>query len=377
MAITFSTRKGEELIDTIEIKSDEKVMEELIKFHPELDNLFLCRGYRFNIYALEESFVKLDTKILLVSEASGENHSIGAGVHDGIKNFDHHGKYENEISPCINDEILEVEDNATIEISHIDCDTMVGLLRMISHTLIPDINLSVINEIDRNGTSTIIKRIKEERRSDDERALFYYLGVGTLDRKVNFPRVTSDPQDVTEYIREMFKVGPAMVIEMGQDAMEKSEYSYRNCRVASKDNVGYWVIGPEDSFDPSRPYSDGINIVIVYRSHWKTISIYCNPSSSYEYGGKEIAGILFQGHPKACGSPRGQEMSLEDGLKIFEEVLSPFLEGFDNRFYIMKTEGRKYIPVHIDENIDTDSCDTEEEAELLIEEWVSEHNYEL
>jgi len=308
-------------------------------------------------------------KILLVPNASGTCYSIEAGLHDGIKNFDHHGKYKDELSPCVNTNIKKINDHPIIEVSHIDCDTFIGLMRMISPELIPsNINLSLVASLDLNGTSMYLSQMKKEPsvKSQIFPALCYFVGVGQLARLVDFPRVMSEPQDITECIREMFKVGSEMVIEMGQDAIEKSEYSYRDCRVASKDNVGYWVIGTEDSFDPSRPYMDGIDIVIVFRECWKTISIYCNPTSEYEFGGKEIAGILFQGHPKACGSPRGQEMSVEQGLKVFEDILSSRVENFEDRFYIMKIEGGKYVPVHLDEELDVDICDTEEEAELLI-----------
>ena len=53
---------------------------------------------------------------------------------------------------------------------------------------------------------------------------------------------------------------------------------------------------------------------------WKTISIYADPKSSYNFAGKTFAGILFQGHPKACGSPRGKIMSQEDGKKVFDWI---------------------------------------------------------
>lgn len=42
-----------------------------------------------------------------------------------------------------------------------------------------------------------------------------------------------------------------------------------------------------------------------------------HPDSDYSFAGQTIAGIEFNGHAKACGSPRGQEMTLEDAIEVY------------------------------------------------------------
>lgn len=66
--------------------------------------------------------------ILLVKEASGENYSIECGM-DGLKNFDHHEKYKNLSSPCKR-QIPLLNEDAIIEISHIDCNVYLTICRM-------------------------------------------------------------------------------------------------------------------------------------------------------------------------------------------------------------------------------------------------------
>ena len=75
-----------------------------------------------------------------------------------------------------------------------------------------------------------------------------------------------------------------------------------------------------DILNPSMAYDYQIDVVVVYRKNWKTISIYCNPKSDYHFGGEIINEIKFAGHPQACGSPRGQEFTFEDAKNIFNTL---------------------------------------------------------
>jgi hypothetical protein len=146
------------------------------------------------------------------------------------------------------------------------------------------------------------------------------VGVGVLARKLQFPRMVEEPQDVTIIVRNMLFTSVDRFIEYGKEAIEKSEADYINCKSAQDGVKGMWVVGSTDDFNPSRPYEDGIKVVVVYRSHYKTVSIYCDPDSSYEFAGQTISGIEFNGHPKACGSPRGMEVGVEHAIEVFNSI---------------------------------------------------------
>jgi len=254
-------------------------------------------------------------RVLLVTKASGNNYSIEAGLADGKKHFDHHGEYSVQPSPCKDTRITVVGTNDVVEITHIDADTYVGLLRMAGKELPERVaELKFMEQIDLEGNSCCMMK--------ENSTLLYMVGVGQLARYLKFPRVTEDTQDVTNFVYAMMARTSREIVELGREATEKSESAYKNCKVVIKGKIGYWVIGSDDPLDASRPYEDGVEIVVVHRKHYKTISIYCSPKSKYSFGGKTIAGIKFAGHPKAAGSPRGQEFNQEDGKRVFEEVVS-------------------------------------------------------
>ena len=60
----------------------------------------------------------------------------------------------------------------------------------------------------------------------------------------------------------------------------------------------YWVT-PGIKFNPSRPYQDGVEIVIVYWEQYQSISIYCNPTTEHKFGGTTVANIEFTGPPQS------------------------------------------------------------------------------
>lgn len=254
-------------------------------------------------------------KVILIAKIleNFSGYSIEAGIADEVRNFDHHGQFAGFSSPCNNYNIPVIGENDKTIITHIDADTLVGLLRMAGKPL-PEIDLALLEQIDLNGSSVVQNKF--------DRTLLYAVGIGQLARQLGFPRVTNEPVDVTAIIQEMMAKTTEEIIEIGQAATEKSETAYEKCRKAlsASGKVGFWSIGVQDPLDPSRPYEDGVEIVVVHRDHFKAISVYCSPGSAYGFGGQTIAGIEFAGHSKACGSPRGIEMTVEDARRVFEEI---------------------------------------------------------
>jgi len=251
-------------------------------------------------------------KVLLVTKASGDNYSVEAGLADNVKHFDHHGKHSNYPAPCNNDEIPVIGQNDVVEITHIDTDTLLGLMRMAGKKLPPLLDRDLIENVDLNGSSVVKDRF--------DRSYLYMVGVNELAKEIGFPRPSETPTDVTSKIMQLMNAPIQKLLEMGKAATETSENTYSSNRVATDGTVGLWSVGAKDPFDPSRPYVDGIDVVVVYRDHFKSISIYCSPSSKYAFGNTTVAGIPFAGHPKACGSPRGEEFTLDDAKRVYTEL---------------------------------------------------------
>lgn len=254
-------------------------------------------------------------KVILINKMNEEmiekGYSVECGFADNKKHFDHHGEYASFASPCINTTIPIIT-NETIYVSHIDADSFIGINRLLGKEIPSNLDLSLMQEIDLNGSSVVSNKFNP--------TLLYMVGVGQKTREYKFPRVTSEPQDITSIIMDLLKLSTEEFIEAGRIATEKSEKAYTECLIKKQGNKALYSIGANDPLDPSRPYEDDIDIVVVYRQHWKTISIYCNPKSQYAFGGSIVANIEFGGHPKACGSPRGVEMSLEQAISVFEAI---------------------------------------------------------
>jgi len=251
-------------------------------------------------------------KVMLIKKASGNSFSLESGLADGQNHFDHHGVHHENPAPCNDDRIPTLDENDMVEITHIDADTYIGLLRMAGKEL-PDVDVDLMEKIDLNGSSACSNKF--------DLTLLYMVGVNQLARDLKFPFPKDEPQEVTHLIETMMEHTENKIIKIGRKANMASLQAYIDCNVASNGTVGYWVIGPNDPLDPSRAYEDGIDVVIVHRKHYKSISIYCNPLSEYAFGGKTVASIEFAGHPKAAGSPRGIEFNTEDGRRVYDALV--------------------------------------------------------
>ena len=259
-------------------------------------------------------------KILMIKNMEtnmiGENsYSVEAGFADNIKNFDHHGKFAKYPAPCNNEAIkpLENQGDVSVYVTHIDADTIVGIIRLLGRELPNNIDFSLMEKIDLNGSSVCQNKF--------DTTLLYMVGIGQLTRTLGIPRAEEEPKDITSLVMELINTPTEDIISLGREATEKSEASYRNCLVEKQGDVAFFSIGENDPLDPSRPYEDGQEIVIVYRKHYKSISIYCAPNSKYEFAGQCLANIEFAGHPKACGSPRGVSFEETDASKVYKEIV--------------------------------------------------------
>ena len=258
-------------------------------------------------------------KIILIRKYEKETmmgegiYSVEAGFADNIQHFDHHGEFCKFPAPCNNGVTRKIGSDSVIYVTHIDADTLVGLQRLTGVELPEGVDFSLMEKIDLNGSSVCKDKF--------DQTLLFMVGVGQMSRTLGIPRATDEPQDITSLVMELINTPSEDVIQIGRKATEQSEATYQNCLVEKQGNVAFFSIGENDPLDPSRPYEDGQTIVVVHRDHYKSISVYCAPSTDYAFAGKSLAGIEFQGHPKACGSPRGLAFSKADALQVFKSIV--------------------------------------------------------
>lgn len=258
---------------------------------------------------------------ILTSMPTFEDASIEAGLDQGFSHLDHHGKFSHLVSPCARN--ITPIDCKVVEFTHMDPDAWVTYLKMTGKFNAEEfagIDMEVMALVDGNGSSVVDKF---------NPTLLYMVGVGQWLRANKMPRVNNDRQEITELMTKLADVPVADLIEMGRIAQEKAWTDYIACKKAFDRNAGVVFISCDAShaIDPSLPYGDkfegfdGYQRVVVYRAHYKTVSIYCSPSSSFGYAGQTIAGISFAGHPKACGSPRGVEITEEQAQAVWSELI--------------------------------------------------------
>jgi hypothetical protein len=243
--------------------------------------------------------------------------SIESGLADNVLHFDHH-KPEHKHYPCPANNPA-IQGKASIEayphpnivqITHCDADTFIGWLRLQDYP-IPNIDLTILERIDTQSSFGIPK---------DNPTLVWMVGLNTARDIIGFPRAAAEPKDVSEYMEQLRRVPGQIITWIGKKAIERTLQTHTNCLKESQNKVGLWAIGENDPFDATIAYDHDYQTVIVYRKHHKAISIYAHPESDLHYANRSFAGILFQGHPKACGSPRGIQYSLKDAIAVFNEI---------------------------------------------------------
>jgi hypothetical protein len=222
-----------------------------------------------------------------------------------------------------------------VEITHIDADTLLGLFRMAGAPM-PKLDYDLIEQVDLNGGSVV--------KDKSNPSYLFMLGVHLLARGLGFPRAEKKPQDVTQKVYEMIRTPIEKYIELGRESQEASEKAFKERLVEKKGRVGLWVVDENDAFNPSRPYDDGFDCVVVYRKHFKSISIYCAPDNDFGFGNREVGGIKFAGHAKACGSPRGENFTLDDAKRVFEAVVQE-VENPQKKANTLRYRGALYIEV--------------------------------
>jgi hypothetical protein len=251
-------------------------------------------------------------QVFLTKNPEKYNYSIESGVADNVCHFDHH-KPEHRGFPCPgNNPAIPSVSGGAIAISHLDCDTFLGLLRFEGIPIPENLNLDIIEHVDLNGSLGI-------DRADP--SYLYLVGISALARKVSFPRLNGDLDiDVTEYVDKMISFSPEEIIQLGAEDEALVEEGFVKAFRNKEKGIGLFLVERGISFDPSLSYEKGLQVVVVYRPHYQTISLYSHPTEGPVVLGT-WAEISFGGHPRACGSPRGEIFQFEDAHRVWAELV--------------------------------------------------------
>lgn len=251
--------------------------------------------------------------ILTCNKQINPEYSLEFGF-DGGNNYDHHDKFSNNPAPCNNPKISKVPENAVVYVNHIDADNFIGLMRMKGIPL-PAVNMQQVETIDTKSSFFLTPEERVNRTSA------YYVGIGQLTRLAGIPRVTEEETDITELVEKMLNYHEDEIVRLGYEAIKKFDEDFNDCIVETNGDTILLEGKEGKALNVALAYERGYSKAVVFRPNFKTVSVYGSPTSGLNYAKKTIAGILFDGHPTACGSPRGEVLTLDDAKKVYLEII--------------------------------------------------------
>lgn len=248
-------------------------------------------------------------KVILKPIPDSNEYSIESGLHDGLRHFDHHGKFTMNLPVCLQD-IPVIPNDSCIYITHIDADTLKGVSKMMGKNFASDINWQIVGIIDSNGPEYMDENIRDRA---------FMIGIGHIARKLEIPR----EGDVTDKILNMLDTPSEEYIRLGLEEMKKSKLETIRSIVKLENDIALVDLPKNIGLDALALYKIGASIIVTYRNSFKTISIMgskvIKPSPIPDLR-REWSGIKFEGHPLACGSPRDKEYELSDAYRVYDEI---------------------------------------------------------
>lgn len=237
-------------------------------------------------------------------------YSLGGGVNNGIHNF-------SRIPICDDETIPVISEQGVVEISKFNIDIFLGFLRMSGKEL-PNLDYNIISRFAFNGIFDCYLDLDPY-----DQTLLYAVGVEKLAKEFGFPSVVYEDIDVSLIIEELMKKDFKEIIEVGRKANKKREEAYTSCLIDENERAGCWLIDHNDEpFDPQRLLLDGYDIVVVYREHKQSVSIYYNDKIDIDINKHRImGGVEFSGGDGAVHSPEGAMINTSQLDEICDCVL--------------------------------------------------------
>ncbi len=152
-------------------------------------------------------------------------------------------------------------------------------------------------------------------------------GVEEAYRSLEIPLPSDQPQDITEKITRLLLrlENTEDVIRVGKRKLDEAKKEYDKAEKKIFGKVLAIFCSKTAQIDPSIGYIEGFDVVVFFRDQYQSISLYGNPKTKIDFMKNSVYdGIPFNGHSKACGSPRGTPFTWEDAIAVAKFVYGRF-----------------------------------------------------
>lgn len=246
----------------------------------------------------------------------------GANVVEGsIYTLAHHVKeYANQPAPCNNGDVVVLPEGSTILVSHIDLDTIGGVMALLGVKPEDKGFWEAAEYIDLNGPHHGYK-------FPDELPKLQAYWAWNANRPRNKPATeVKDVSDVVEahaHAISQILSGDSDLIQAGEKwAVETSE-KVEACLIQESEQVRVFVT--DDVFCSASYFSKGLGkivpITVAMNTKMGSITIAtCDQSINAKEVVQSLWGSEAGGHPGIAGSPRGKRMDLKELVRAVETV---------------------------------------------------------
>ena len=239
----------------------------------------------------------------------------------------HHGERSHNPCPCLGGNIETKEKNVVIGVSHFDLDTLGGVMRILGLKKAQSIFWEVAAEVDIKGVhklNQILEELNLSREAEVQcrEALDAFWAWSEQNRL--FPARDGSVTDVTEFFLEASTVlnkildGDNTLIEEGRVWADKKKELDKSSFVKEENGV---VLRRAETF-VNHLYREG-EIVVAFNEKFRSVTVSLADGNRINCCKlvQKLWGPEAGGHAGIAGSPRGQEMTFEDAIVAFEEIL--------------------------------------------------------
>lgn len=231
----------------------------------------------------------------------------------------HSGEYADDLPPCIKRDVPVLPAGSTIVISHVDLDTVGGIMKLTDQYTDDPTFWECAAFIDLNGQH----HVNELPDTAVLRLQAYWAWAATEGRAPRCTELTDVTELIDKHIAALVKIyngDPDMFIHGQSWAIEK-EKAQEECLVEETLKYRAFVTDDFSKQCPtayySREYGKCIPITLTFNTATNAITIGCCDGSVNACTiAKELWGDKAGGHEGIAGSPRGTTMTMKD----FEEV---------------------------------------------------------
>lgn len=268
----------------------------------------------------------LDIATKVSAEATVEAEYGNTVVKGSLVTLAHHAEeYKGQPAPCNTPNVPVLEDGSTILISHIDLDTIGGIMKLTGDYTDDPTFWSGAEFIDLNGQH----HVNELPTKAILHLQAYWAWVAVEGRAPRYIELTDVTDFVQKHIETIVQIcdGDPGLITNGQTWALKKAKAQEGCLYEESNTYRAFITDDFSKQCPTAYYSFSLEkvipVTITLNTTTKAITIGCCDNSlnackcAQELWGKEAGG-----HAGVAGSPRGKEMTKDDLLSVIDFIKS-------------------------------------------------------